>query len=194
MPAMRAPKPSTTHARTHARTHPLPLAHTLSPSHTQASAPLLTRELEAAGLHAARLLWLPLQPRVTHLRRAQRMGGLSLDTPGYNQGTSGLDALWSGLPLLTLPLTHWCGRMGAGLVTTVGLPHAQVRAARAVEDAAVALAAPPRCEPRILGGALGACAEGVAVGASASRSPAAASRAGPQRGRRRWAAVPMEVE
>ena len=178
MPAMRAPKPSTTHARTHARTHPLPLAHTLSPSHTQASAPLLTRELEAAGLHAARLLWLPLQPRVTHLRRAQRMGGLSLDTPGYNQGTSGLDALWAGLPLLSLPLSQWCGRMGLGLLRGVALLPGAVHTRREIEDGVVALGR-----------------DDLATGALSIRPAELRSWLRPRRGRRRdGRPVPQPIE
>ncbi len=61
---------------------------------------------------------------------------LSLDTPGYNQGTSGLDALWAGAPLVTLPLRQWCERMGHSLVRHGGAggAGAAVHSLRAMED------------------------------------------------------------
>ena len=59
--------------------------------------------------------------------------------PGYNQGTSGLDALWSGLPLISLPMLQWCSRMGAGLVRTIAMPEGEVHSLRAMASAPVSL-------------------------------------------------------
>ena len=56
-----------------------------------------------------------------------------------DQGTSGLDALWSGLPLLSLPLRQWCGRMGLGLLRGAALLPGAVSSRREIEDLALAL-------------------------------------------------------
>ena len=98
-------------------------------------------EFAAHGVRAHRLAFLPLAPREAHLERAGHTASLSLDTPGYNGGTSGLDALWTGLPLLTLPLRQWVERMGLSLVSHAGLATAAVHSVRAIDDVAVALLA-----------------------------------------------------
>ena len=76
--------------------------------------------------------------RRRHLARS-RAAHLSLDTPGYNQGTSGLDALWATLPLLSLPLERWCGRMGLALLRGTALPSGVVASLRELEDTALRL-------------------------------------------------------
>lgn len=102
----------------------------------------LHAELSAHGLHAShRLEFLPKLPREEHLLRASTSASLSLDTPGYNGGTSGLDALWAGLPLLTLPLREWAERMGASLVSHAGIASATAHSMRAIDDVAVAMLA-----------------------------------------------------
>ena len=100
----------------------------------------LNGETAALGLYSKqRLQWLPMLKRSGHLERARTSAYLSLDTPGYNQGTSGLDALWAGLPLLTLPARRWCGRMGAGLLASAGMLDTGVASLRGMEDVSVAL-------------------------------------------------------
>ena len=105
----------------------------------QASAPALHDEIAALGIASARLEWLPKLSREEHMRRAPRSSMLSLDTPGYNGGTSGLDALWAGLPLLTLPLRQWAARMGGGLMRAAAMPPGEVHSHRAIDDTLVAL-------------------------------------------------------
>ena len=48
---------------------------------------------------------------------------LFLDTPNYNAHVTGNDALWVGIPVLTLPVAKMGSRIAAGMVTTLG-PHA----------------------------------------------------------------------
>jgi predicted O-linked N-acetylglucosamine transferase (SPINDLY family) len=107
---------------------------------------LVGAEVAALGLHRRRLRLLPLRPRDTHLQRAAA-AHLSLDTPGYNQGTSGLDALWAGLPMATLPMQQWCARMGLGLLRAVGLPQTSAVSLRAFEDMVVAIGGARRPPP-----------------------------------------------
>ena len=108
-----------------------------------ASVDLLTREFSGLGASSSgRLRWLQMLERPDHLRRASA-AMLSLDTQGYNQGTSGLDALWAGLPLMTLPMRLWCSRMGASLLRAVSLPSGVSHSMRAMADMAVLLAHEP---------------------------------------------------
>ena len=82
-----------------------------------------------------------------------------LDTPRYNAGATGLDALWAGAPVLTLPGDRLVRRMGLSMLTSLATPigggddgdEADANAIlpalvahggwKAYEDAAVALAA-----------------------------------------------------
>ena len=77
----------------------------------------------------------PIEPRVAeHLAR---VGGaqLALDTPEYNCHTTGSDALFAGVPLLTLPGEQMASRVARSLVAaTASL--APVRSLRAYEAAA----------------------------------------------------------
>ena len=56
-------------------------------------------------------------------RRAnQQLADLMLDTFPYNAGTTASDALWMGLPILTLSGRSYISRMAGSLLTAVGLP------------------------------------------------------------------------
>ncbi len=47
---------------------------------------------------------------------------IALDTLPLNSGTTAFDALWMGVPLITLAGDHMAGRMGAAIVTGMGQP------------------------------------------------------------------------
>lgn len=106
------------------------------------------REFAALGVHLKLLRWLPLLDRRKHVQRASA-AELSLDTPGYNQGTSGLDAIWAGLAPVSLPFRLWCGRMGASLLRKIAVPSAEVHGFRSLSDILVALIVQPLTSPRI---------------------------------------------
>ena len=46
---------------------------------------------------------------------------IALDTVPYNGGTTSCDALWMGVPVITLPGGRFSSRMGASVLSTVGL-------------------------------------------------------------------------
>ena len=56
-----------------------------------------------------------------HLARHQ-IADLFLDTFPYNAHTTASDALWSGLPVLTLAGKSFASRVAASLLTAIGLP------------------------------------------------------------------------
>jgi predicted O-linked N-acetylglucosamine transferase (SPINDLY family) len=60
---------------------------------------------------------LPLPDYLSRYRQAD----LFLDTWPYNAGTTGSDALWAGLPLLTCPGAAFPSRIAASLLTAIGL-------------------------------------------------------------------------
>lgn len=81
----------------------------------------LRREAESRGVSADRLIFAPRVSQAEHLARHQ-VADLFLDTFVVNAHTSASDALWAGLPLLTLPGRQFAARVGASLLTAVGLP------------------------------------------------------------------------
>ena len=77
-----------------------------------------------------------------HLAR-HRLAGLFLDTDVYNAHTTAADALWTGLPVLTLRGASFAGRVAESLVRAVGLPELVADDLADYERRAVALAQAP---------------------------------------------------
>lgn len=66
---------------------------------------------------------------------------LFLDTFPYNAGTTANDALWAGLPIVTLSGRSYVSRMAGSLLCSVGLPELITESPSTYEDKAVAFAA-----------------------------------------------------
>ncbi len=82
----------------------------------------LTRTAIAQRIDPARLVFAPAQEAMeAHLAR-YRLADLFLDTLPYNAHATACDALWAGLPVLTCLGRSFAGRVGASLLTTLGLP------------------------------------------------------------------------
>ena len=81
----------------------------------------LRKEAAARGVDSARLVFARRLALDEHLAR-HRLADLFLDTLPYNAHTTASDALWAGLPLVTLRGRSFAGRMGASLLTAAGLP------------------------------------------------------------------------
>ena len=82
----------------------------------------LKAEAEKRGVAAERLIFAPRLPDMAdHLARLQ-CADLFLDTLPYNAHTTGSDALWAGLPVLTCVGETFAGRVAVGLLYAVGLP------------------------------------------------------------------------
>ena len=81
----------------------------------------LKKEAEKQGIDGQRLVFAERMPLVEHLAR-HRHADLFLDTLPYNAHTTASDALWAGLPVLTLMGGSFASRVAASLLNAVGLP------------------------------------------------------------------------
>lgn len=81
----------------------------------------LKREAEARGVRPERLIFAGKLPKDEHLARL-RLADLALDTRIYNGHTTTSDALWAGVPLITLQGNHFASRVSSSILTAVGLP------------------------------------------------------------------------
>jgi predicted O-linked N-acetylglucosamine transferase (SPINDLY family) len=75
---------------------------------------------ESLGVDAARLVFAAPVDGPLHLAR-HRLADLFLDTSPYNAHTTASDALWSGLPILTVAGKSFAGRVAESLLRSVGL-------------------------------------------------------------------------
>ena len=81
----------------------------------------LRAEAERAGIDPDRVIFARSLPQEAHIARL-RCADLALDTLPYGSHTTGVDALWAGVPMLTCRGTTFAGRVGASLLLASGLP------------------------------------------------------------------------
>lgn len=102
----------------------------------------LRREAEARGVAGSRLFFAERVAAEVHLGR-QRFADLFLDTLPYNAHTTASDALWAGLPVLTMPGCSFAGRVAASLLTALGMAELIAPTEADYEAMAIALARDP---------------------------------------------------
>jgi predicted O-linked N-acetylglucosamine transferase (SPINDLY family) len=102
----------------------------------------LRREAVARGVDPARLVFAGPEKYPDHLAR-QQLADLFIDAWPYNGGTSASDALWVGLPVLTLAGRSYAARMAGSLLRAVGLPELITYSPEAYEALARRLATEP---------------------------------------------------
>jgi protein O-GlcNAc transferase len=79
------------------------------------------RLFAALGIDRGRIeLLAPVRPIEAFLRGYERVD-IALDPMPFNGGTTSFEALWQGVPVLTLPGRGFFARMGAGINHTAGL-------------------------------------------------------------------------
>ncbi|BAI72077.1 hypothetical protein AZL_014390 [Azospirillum sp. B510] len=81
----------------------------------------LRRAASARGVAPERLVFAPRLPGPDHLAR-HRLADLFLDSSPVGAHTTASDALWAGLPVLTVPGRTFAGRVAASLLRAVDLP------------------------------------------------------------------------
>jgi predicted O-linked N-acetylglucosamine transferase (SPINDLY family) len=102
----------------------------------------LRREAERRGIAADRLVFAPRLPQAEHLAR-HAAADLFLDTFHVNAHTTASDALWAGLPLLTMAGKGFVARVAASLLRAIGLPELIVETPQDYEQRALDLATDP---------------------------------------------------
>ncbi len=81
----------------------------------------LRKEAQQRGIAAERLIFAPKLTQAAHLGRLA-LADIALDTFPYNSHTTGSDALWMGVPLLTTLGNTFGSRVAASLLSAAGLP------------------------------------------------------------------------
>ena len=102
----------------------------------------LKQEAANHGVDPSRLVFAERMPLSEHLAR-QRQADLFLDTFPYNAHTTTSDALWAGLPVLTLMGISFASRVAARLLNAIGLPELITNTQEEYEALAIALASNP---------------------------------------------------
>jgi predicted O-linked N-acetylglucosamine transferase (SPINDLY family) len=102
----------------------------------------LERELEHRGISPQRIFWAVKLGLDDHLARL-RCADLFLDTWPCNAHTTASEALWAGVPVLTVPGPTFASRVAASLVHACGLPEFACDSEAAYIELAVALAQAP---------------------------------------------------
>lgn len=95
------------------------------------------------GVDAQRIIFAPELPTDEHLARLQ-LADLFLDGLVYNAHTTASDALWAGVPLITLTGTTFPGRVASSLLHAIGLPELVTTNAEDFQALAVKLAKDPK--------------------------------------------------
>ena len=103
----------------------------------------LQKEASVRGVNPGRLVFAQRLPLLSdHLAR-HRAADLFLDTSPYNAHTTSIDALWSGLPVLTCMGETFASRVAASQLNAIGLPELITMSQREYESRAVELATHP---------------------------------------------------
>lgn len=102
----------------------------------------LVREAVVRGVDPARLIFAPRTSPADYLAR-YALADLFLDTFPFNAGTTANDALWMGLPLLTLSGRTFAARMAGALLTAAGVPELITHDVATYERRAIELASRP---------------------------------------------------
>jgi predicted O-linked N-acetylglucosamine transferase (SPINDLY family) len=103
----------------------------------------LIREAQTRGVASERLVFAPyVESGAEHLARLA-LADLFLDTLPYNAHSSGCDALWAGVPVLTQLGETFAGRVGASLLHACGLPELIADSPSTYEAIALRLARDP---------------------------------------------------
>ena len=102
----------------------------------------LNAQAKKRGIDSSRIVFAKYLPLPQHLRRLEN-ADLFLDTFPYGAGATCSYALWSGLPLITLPGKCFTSRMAASQLRTIGLEELIVANTEQYRSLAFELASSP---------------------------------------------------
>lgn len=99
----------------------------------------LRLEAEKLGISGERIIPADYLPNADFIERC-KVADLFLDTFPYNAGTTASDALWAGLPILTMQGKSFSSRMASSILSSIGLPEMITQSSIEYEDLAIKLA------------------------------------------------------
>lgn len=102
----------------------------------------LRREAMQRGISPERLVFAPDAAQPQHLARLA-LADLVLDTSPYNAHTTGSDALWAGVPMVTCAGQTFASRVAGSLLHAVGLPELVTNSLADYEALALGLCSEP---------------------------------------------------
>jgi predicted O-linked N-acetylglucosamine transferase (SPINDLY family) len=102
----------------------------------------LREQARRRGVDPDRLVFADQVPLADHIARL-KLADLFVDTFNYNAHTTGCDALWAGVPVITMPGASFSSRVGASILETMGLPELIVDNPESYEQLAMELANDP---------------------------------------------------
>jgi protein O-GlcNAc transferase len=103
----------------------------------------LLKEAEKRGIESNRIIFAEkIEQRADYFKRIQ-IADICLDTRIYNGGSTTMDALWAGVPVITLLGNHYASRMSAGLINAVGMPELITNSLEEYKKLAIKLANSP---------------------------------------------------
>jgi protein O-GlcNAc transferase len=103
----------------------------------------LRKEAGARGIAPGRLIFAQILPKPEHLARL-RLADLALDTRLVSGHITTSDALWSGVPVITLMGKHFVSRAPSSILTALGLSELITHSLEEYETLAVKLARQPK--------------------------------------------------
>jgi predicted O-linked N-acetylglucosamine transferase (SPINDLY family) len=111
----------------------------------------LIKEAKARGVEEERLIFTAREvvsidqerARIGRYLASYKLADLFLDTWPYNAGTTAIDALWAGLPVLTKEGKAAVARMAAGALRGIEMPELITRTAQEYQELAIELAHSP---------------------------------------------------
>lgn len=102
----------------------------------------LKQEAENRGIKSDRIIFAEPLPKEEHLARL-RLADLALDTRVVNGAATTSDALWVGVPVITLQGRHFASRMSSSILTAIGATHMVTHNMQEYQSLAVDLARDP---------------------------------------------------
>ena len=112
----------------------------------------LRKEAQARGVESDRLVFSKRETVASDQERARigrylasyKLADLFLDTWPYNAGTTAVDALWAGLPLLTKAGEAMVARLATSVLNAIEVPELITNTVQEYRDLAIELASDPR--------------------------------------------------
>jgi len=102
----------------------------------------LVKAAQAEGIESERVVFAQRMGKTDHLRRLE-LADLALDTRLVSGAATTSDALWAGVPVITMKGAHFSSRMSASIVKAAGFPELVVEDLESYHSLATGLAQNP---------------------------------------------------